>query len=71
MAEIAPTALVFEMLTPDQASRITPELVADEAALGEALNWAGSGWPDFTMYYPIFAAAPEAAVMFCVPPPMS
>nr|WP_254702114.1 ChaN family lipoprotein [Roseivivax sp. THAF30] len=61
VAEIAPTALVFEMLTPDQASGITPELVADEAALGEALDWAGSGWPDFTMYYPIFAAAPEAA----------
>ena len=60
MAEIAPTALVFEMLTPDQAGRITPGLLADEAALEAQLAWNESGWPDFSMYYPIFAAAPEA-----------
>ena len=31
-------------------------------ALGEALDWSESGWPDFTMYHPIFTAAPEAAI---------
>lgn len=61
VAEIAPAALVFEMLTPQQAALVTPELIADEAGLEGALGWADSGWPDFAMYYPIFAAAPEAA----------
>ena len=59
---LAPTALVFEMLTEDQAARATPELMTDQAALGEALGWAESGWPDFDLYAPIFAAAPEAQV---------
>ncbi len=61
IAQIAPRAIVFEMLTPEQAARITPELVADEAALEEALGWNASGWPDFAMYHPLFAAAPEAS----------
>ncbi|MBS0124764.1 ChaN family lipoprotein [Thetidibacter halocola] len=60
VAEIAPRALVFEMLTQDQANRITPALIADETALEATLGWNESGWPDFSMYYPIFAAAPEA-----------
>lgn len=60
VAEIKPRAIVWEMLDPDSMPPITPELIADEAALGAALNWADSGWPDFSMYYPIFAAAPEA-----------
>ena len=61
IAEIAPRAVVLEMLTPEQAERITPALVADEAALEAALGWNASGWPDFAMYHPLFAAAPEAA----------
>lgn len=59
---IRPRALVFEMLTPEQAARITPALRGDSVALESALGWTASGWPDFTMYYPIFAAAPKAAV---------
>ncbi|OSQ52523.1 ChaN family lipoprotein [Marivita geojedonensis] len=61
VAEVEPTALVFEMLTQAQADLVTPDLVADEAALEAALGWNDSGWPDFSMYYPIFAEAPEAA----------
>lgn len=57
-----PAALVFEMLTPEQAARATPDLRDDEQALGAALGWAGSGWPDFAMYAPIFAAAPGARI---------
>ena len=60
VTEIAPTALVFEMLTQAQADLVTPDLVTDEAALEAALGWNDSGWPDFSIYYPIFAAAPEA-----------
>ena len=62
VAELQPTALVFEMLTQAQADSVTPELVADAVALEAALGWAESGWPDFAMYYPIFAAAPGAAI---------
>ncbi|MCC5963248.1 MAG: ChaN family lipoprotein [Rhodobacteraceae bacterium] len=58
---IAPAALVFEMLTPDQAARIPPEL-PPEGALAELLEWDSSGWPDFAMYYPIFAAASDARI---------
>lgn len=62
VAAMRPAALVFEMLTPDQAARVTPENRADKGALESALGWADSGWPDFVMYHPIFTAAPAAAV---------
>ncbi|MGI3211292.1 ChaN family lipoprotein [Roseovarius tibetensis] len=59
---LQPAALVFEMLTPDQAARVTPELRGDSDALEAALDWASGGWPEFSMYYPIFTAAPKAAI---------
>ena len=60
--QIAPAALVFEMLTPDQAHAALPALRGDARALEEALGWADSGWPDFGFSHPIFAAAPAAPV---------
>lgn len=57
-AEIAPTALVFEMLTPAQVAAAKGVSLADSAALEAAFEWSTSGWPDFAMYAPIFAAAP-------------
>ena len=60
--ELQPKAIVFEMLTEEQASKVTPELRGDQAKLAEALAWDESGWPDFAMYYPIFSAAPEAQI---------
>jgi len=62
VAAIAPAALVFEMLTPAQAERATPQARETEGALRAALEWHGTGWPDFAMYYPIFAAAPQARI---------
>lgn len=62
VSQVAPKALVFEMLTPEQAKAITPDNRGDQARLSEALDWESSGWPDFSMYYPIFAAAPEARI---------
>lgn len=62
VAHVAPRAIVFEMLTEAQAAAVTPQNRADEATLREDLNWSDSGWPDFAMYYPIFAAAPDAAI---------
>src|SRR6056297_770307 len=59
---VEPRALVFEMLTSEQASQIKPSVRNDMQALADAVNWADSGWPDFAMYYPIFEAAPEARI---------
>ncbi|MGI9395158.1 MAG: ChaN family lipoprotein [Boseongicola sp.] len=58
-----PAAIVFEMLTPALAANVTAENRKDATALSEALQWDARGWPDFSMYYPIFAAAPEAAII--------
>ncbi len=53
---IQPSAVVFEMLTPEQAAKITPALLEDATALETTLNWQATGWPDFALYYPLFAA---------------
>jgi uncharacterized iron-regulated protein len=62
VAAMQPKALVFEMLTPEKAALVTPQNRGDAAVLGAALGWADSGWPDFSLYHPIFAAAPAARV---------
>lgn len=62
VAALEPAAIVFEHLTPELASRITPELIRNAARLESALAWEDRGWPDFAMYYPIFAAASDAAI---------
>jgi len=59
---LRPRALVFEMLTPDQARRVTPKNRRDETRLQAVLNWNATGWPDFSNYYQLFAAAPNALV---------
>jgi len=61
VARLAPTSLVFEMLTPDLA-QIAERLDPGDGGLGQALQWQQRGWPDFTMYAPIFRAAPEALI---------
>lgn len=58
---IRPAAVVFEMLSAEKAERVTPDLIGSEAALSAVLGWEGSGWPDFSMYYPVFVAARSAA----------
>ncbi len=60
---LSPRAIVFEMLTPEQAANVTTENRQDESALEANLGWQEAGWPDFGMYFPIFAAAPEAAIV--------
>ena len=56
--DFPPTALVFEMLLPGQVARAEGINRADLPALEAALGWNASGWPDFAMYHPIFAASP-------------
>lgn len=62
VAAIAPQALVFEMLSPAQAELVTPDMMMQPDVLADVVKWADSGWPDFAMYAPIFAAAPDAVV---------
>lgn len=62
VAALKPAALVFEMLTPEQAGKATDQNRISQQELFKALGWEGTGWPDFAMYYPIFAAAPNAEI---------
>ncbi len=50
------------MIGAADARRVTPENRTDPDRLDALLNWSANGWPDFSMYYPIFAAAPDAAI---------
>jgi hypothetical protein len=59
IAALAPSAVVFEMLTADQASRVTPY---NRTNLGDVLQWEGSGWPDFAIYSPVFDATGDTAI---------
>lgn len=61
-AALSPRAIVFEMFGPDAALAATPETRRNPDALAEALDWSERGWPDFAFYYPIFVAAPDAAI---------
>lgn len=57
---IAPKAVVWEMLTPEQANVLAGLDLSDATAVEAALAWHESGWPDFSMYHPIFLAAGRA-----------
>lgn len=59
---IAPKALVFEMLSAKQAAGGQDAPRDDMAVLDAALGWSDNAWPDFEMYFPIFEAAPTAAI---------
>lgn len=63
VAKLAPRAIVFEMLTEDQANAVSDDNRSDATILEAALGWESAGWPDFDMYFPIFAAAPDAAIL--------
>lgn len=53
VAAMQADALVFEMI---------PRRLETAPRTAEGLDWAARGWPDFGIYAPIFAAAPEAAL---------
>lgn len=61
--DIAPRAVVFEMLTEAQAREVRDDRLDDPEALAELLDWENSGWPDFALYYPIFAEARGAMIL--------
>jgi len=64
VAEVQPTAIVFEMLDGAAAETVMSERRAGRGDdLADTLNWAARGWPDFYLYYQIIEAAPEAAIL--------
>ena len=58
---LRPKALVFEMLTPAQL-RDAQKPWRTQAELDALLGWSQTDWPSFDMYFPIFAAAPDATL---------
>lgn len=61
LAALKPTAVVFEMLSPEQAAIVNDSGLSGDA-LSKALGWADSGWPDFAIYRPVFDALGSARV---------
>ncbi|MBB4266170.1 ChaN family lipoprotein [Roseospira visakhapatnamensis] len=58
-------AVVMEMLDSTQAEALAAYQArpdADAAGLGEAVGWARTGWPDWTLYQPIAAVALDAGL---------
>ncbi|WP_163787070.1 ChaN family lipoprotein [Myxococcus vastator] len=58
-------ALAFEMLDVGQQAAVDAALAQaprDADSLALAVNWAGSGWPDWSLYRPVFAAGLEAGL---------
>lgn len=56
-------AVAFEMLGTDQGDVVARQVASapdDAAGIGRAVEWAKSGWPDWSMYEPIFRAALQA-----------
>jgi len=54
--------LAFEMLDVAQQPKVDGQLARaprDADALAIAVDWAGSGWPDWSLYRPIFVAGLE------------
>ncbi|WP_424987625.1 ChaN family lipoprotein [Microbulbifer sp. S227A] len=62
LSALQPKAVVWEMLTRDEAGRITSEMIHAPERLATALEWSQSGWPAFSMYHQVFLAAPDARI---------
>lgn len=59
---LKPTAVVFEMLTADEAAKAD----ADRSVIAEA--WEASGWRDFPIYQPIVEALGGARILGAAAP---
>ena len=57
LRDIQPTAVVFEMLSPEEAERAN----TDRSTLPEI--WGATGWPDYALYAPIFEALGDAKLV--------
>ena len=60
VAALQPRAVVWEMITQEQAEALTPQILQNLAETARVLEWEASGWPDFTLYAPVFKRAARA-----------
>lgn len=58
---LRPSAVTFEMLTPLQAE-LANNSSDRGAALRDALGWTESGWPEWSLYQPIFEAVGKTPI---------
>lgn len=68
LAQIAPRAVVFEMLTPQMATKVQNRDPQTLDTLGDLIGWEAAGWPDFAIYQPIFEALGDAMVVGAAAP---
>ncbi|MEX0301322.1 MAG: ChaN family lipoprotein [Leisingera sp.] len=57
---LQPKAVVWEMITEAQAAGLDAARLDDAEYVVKQLDWDRSGWPGFSLYAPVFAAAKEA-----------
>lgn len=57
---LAPSAVVFEMLSAGQAETLRGHDITDAQTLDTALGWTQSGWPTMDIYFPVFQALGDA-----------
>ncbi|KIN70492.1 DUF399 domain containing protein [Sulfitobacter noctilucae] len=67
LRQVAPKAVVFEMLTPEMAATVNA-YAGDLAELGAIIGWEAAGWPDFAIYQPIFEALGDAPAVGAAAP---
>ncbi|OUS33242.1 hypothetical protein A9Q94_20315 [Rhodobacterales bacterium 56_14_T64] len=60
LTALAPKAVVWEMITQSQADGLQGLQLSDAERVSAQLDWENSGWPDFALYAPVFAAAQGA-----------
>lgn len=58
---VQPSAVVFEMLSPTQAQLANNTGDRGEG-LRDSLKWQDSGWPEWSLYQPVFEAAGTARI---------
>ena len=66
---MAPSAVVWEMVTEEGAQRLADKAVSDPEELARILEWLESGWPPLSMYYPVFR--PQTRPFMCDGPAFS
>lgn len=66
--QLKPKAVVFEMLSPEQAGIVNTGPRDDLDALAARIDWANSSWPDFAIYAPVFAALDDTPVVGAAAP---
>lgn len=64
VAALQPSGIAFEMIPQAQEEKVNALLEQGAAAseIGAQIGWGDSGWPDWALYAPIIAAAPDAYI---------